>query len=118
RHHRRHRARAASSLRKRCREPHGHARQHRRAMPRISTFYGIAIWVYHDESHHRGRPHFHATYADQEATIDIDSLAIIAGGLPPRARRLVSEWARSHQVELRDNWARARNHQPLEPIEP
>jgi Domain of unknown function (DUF4160) len=87
-------------------------------MPRISAFYGIVIWMYHDEIHHMGRPHFHATYGGDEASIDIESLAVLAGDLPPRAKRLVSEWARAHQVELRENWARARNHQPLEPIEP
>jgi hypothetical protein len=87
-------------------------------MPRISSFYGITIWMYHDENHHRGRPHFHAAYGDAEASIDIESLAVIAGELPPRARRLVAEWARAHQDELRDNWQRARNHQPLMSIAP
>jgi hypothetical protein len=71
-------------------------------MPRISAFYGIVIWMYHDENHHRGRPHFHATYGDDEATIDIESLRVIAGEIPPRAKRLVGEWARTHQAELRD----------------
>jgi hypothetical protein len=42
-------------------------------MPRINSFYGIVIWMYHDEIHHRGRPHFHATYGDDEASIDIES---------------------------------------------
>ena len=88
------------------------------AMPRISAFYGITIWLYHDEIHHRGRPHFHATYRDDEASIDIESLAVIAGDLPPRATRLVAEWARDHQAELRENWERARRHQSLQPIEP
>jgi hypothetical protein len=87
-------------------------------MPRISAFYGIVIWMYHDERHHRGRPHFHATYGDDEATIDIETLKVIAGELAPRARRLVSEWAREHQAELRDNWTRARVHQPLRSVEP
>ncbi len=87
-------------------------------MPRISFFYGIAIWMYHDEVHHRGRPHFHASYGEDEASIDIERLAMIAGELPPRARRLVIEWARLHQAELRENWDRARRHQPLEPIDP
>jgi hypothetical protein len=32
--------------------------------------------------------------------------------------RLVVEWARAHQAELRDNWRRARKHQPLRPIDP
>ena len=76
------------------------------------------IWMYHDEAHHSGRPHFHAVYGGDEATIDIESLAILAGELPPRGRRLVVEWARVHQSELRENWARARSHQPLAPIEP
>ena len=87
-------------------------------MPRISVFYGIVIWMYHDESHHLGRPHFHATYGDDEASIDIEALAVIAGELPARARRLVLEWAREHQGELRDNWDRARRHEPLQAIEP
>jgi hypothetical protein len=87
-------------------------------MPRISAFYGIVIWIYHDEIHHRGRPHFHATYGEDEASIDIETLTVMAGELPPRARRLVSEWAQAHQDELRQNWARARNHEPLKPIDP
>lgn len=87
-------------------------------MPRISSFYGITIWMYHDEIHHRGRPHFHARYGESEASVDIESLAVIAGELPPRAWRLVFEWARAHQPELRTNWERARGHQPPFAIEP
>ena len=87
-------------------------------MPRISAFYGIVIWMYHDEIHHLGRPHFHATYAGDEASIDIESLEILVGELAPRAKRLVAEWAREHQNELRENWERARRHEPLQPIEP
>jgi len=87
-------------------------------MPRISAFYGIVIWMYHDEIEHRGRPHFHAGYGEDEASIDIESLDVIAGELPPRARRLVAEWARGHQGELRENWSRARRHQALQPIDP
>lgn len=87
-------------------------------MPRISSFYGITIWMYHDESHHRGRPHFHAHCGEWEASVDVESLAIIAGDLPRRARRLVVEWAIAHRPELRENWERARDHRPLLAIEP
>jgi hypothetical protein len=87
-------------------------------MPRISSFYGIVIWMYHDEIHHRGRPHFHASYGEDEASIDIESLVVIAGELRPRAGRLVAEWARTHQAELRENWERARRHEPLQRIDP
>jgi len=87
-------------------------------MPRISSFYGITIWMYHDEIQHRGRPHFHASYGEWEASVDIEDLAVIAGNLPLRARRLVVEWALAHRTELRENWSRARDHLPLAPIEP
>lgn len=89
-----------------------------RAVPRVSSFYGITIWMYYDEIHHLGHPHFHARYGATEASVAIESLAVIAGSLPPRARRLVIEWAAARKVELLENWARARNHQPLKPIEP
>ena len=87
-------------------------------MPRISAFYGIVIWMYHDEMHHLGRPHFHATHGGDEASIDLGTLTVLAGRLPPRALRLVVEWATEHHDELRDNWDRARRHAPLRPIEP
>jgi len=90
----------------------------RHEVPRISSFYGITISMYHDEVQHLGRPHFHAYYAGTTASFDIEDLGTIAGGLPPQARRLVVEWAREHQPELRSNWERARKHLPLRPIEP
>jgi hypothetical protein len=44
-------------------------------MPRISAFYGIVIWMYHDEGPHPGRAHFHAEYGDEEASFDIETLS-------------------------------------------
>jgi hypothetical protein len=73
-------------------------------VPRVSTFYGIVIWMYFDESIHPGRPHFHAGYAGVKVPYDIRTLKPIAGRLHPRANRLVVEWGRRHQFELRRNW--------------
>ena len=87
-------------------------------MPRVSAFYGIVITMYPSEGHHAGRPHFHAEYAEHEASFDIETLEMIAGRLPNRATRLVSRWAEIHRSELRANWHRARAHEPLVPIEP
>ena len=87
-------------------------------MPRISSFYGIVIWMYFDEPQHEGRPHFHVTYGDDEASFDIDALELIAGGLPRRAQKMVAEWAKDHQEELRENWSLARDHKPPHPIDP
>jgi hypothetical protein len=74
--------------------------------------------MYHDEIHHLGRPHFHARYGEDEASIEIGSLDVLAGRLPPRALRLVTEWAADHSDELRENWERARRHEPLNRIDP
>ncbi len=84
-------------------------------MPRISAFYGIVIAMYYRE---HGRPHFHAIYSGSEATIAIDTLEVLAGELPPRALRLVSEWAAAHRDGLDANWQRARRAEPLEGIPP
>jgi hypothetical protein len=74
--------------------------------------------MYHDEVHHLGRPHFHAGYGEDEASLTIETVEVLAGGRPPRALRLVREWASDHQEELRENWDRARGHESLRRIEP
>jgi hypothetical protein len=84
-------------------------------MPRISFFYGIAIWMWNEGAH--ARPHFHARYAGQAASIDFSG-DLIAGSLPRRALVLVAEWAALHRDELVANWDRARREEPLRPIEP
>jgi hypothetical protein len=84
-------------------------------MPRICAFYGIDIYMYFRD---HPPPHFHARYGDSEAEIEIETLEIIAGDLPSRAKRMVTEWAEQHQSKLQQNWRRARNHNPLHDIEP
>jgi hypothetical protein len=85
-------------------------------VPRISFFYGITIWMYWNEGVH-ARPHFHARYAGEAASVDFAG-EVIAGSLPARALRLVAEWTDLHHDELLANWERARRNEPLEPIEP
>jgi hypothetical protein len=63
-------------------------------------------------------PHFHAQYGEHVAQIELDSLRVLNGSLPPRALRLVRQWARLHPAELADNWTRAQALEPLTPIEP
>jgi hypothetical protein len=63
-------------------------------------------------------PHFHAIYAEHEAQIVIETFEPLAGELPPRALRLVQEWAELHRAELEANWARAEERLPLVTIEP
>lgn len=85
-------------------------------MPRISFFYGIAIFMYWNEGVH-ARPHFHARYSGNAASVDFDG-NVIAGSLPPRAVEFLREWAQLHRAELEANWERARRDEALEQIEP
>lgn len=84
-------------------------------MPEICRFYGIVIKMYFAD---HSPPHFHAEYAEHEARIAIDSLAVLSGNLPPRAMGLVAEWATLHQLELQGLWARAARLEPLTRLAP
>lgn len=84
-------------------------------MPKISEFYGIAIYFYYRD---HAPPHFHAIYADDEALISIDPFQVVEGRLPPRALALVREWQSRHVDELTRAWRQARANQPIDPIEP
>ena len=84
-------------------------------MPEICRFYGIIIRMYYDD---HNPPHFHAFYSDDEAWININTLAVFSGSLPARALGLVIEWASMHQDELRHDWKLAKNQQKPEKIQP
>jgi hypothetical protein len=84
-------------------------------MPEISRFYGIVIKMFHNDHQ---PPHFHAEHGDDQVIVAIETLAVIAGKLRPRATALVMEWAALHQSELRQDWEHARNYLPLDPIDP
>jgi len=55
---------------------------------------------------------FHARYGEHVAQIEIDGLRVLNGYLPPRALRLVREWATLHEQELADNWELAQDLEP------
>ena len=65
-----------------------------------------------------GPAHFHAKYAEYQATIDIEALSVLEGWLPRRALELVLDWAELHQEELREDWRLAREKQPPNKIAP
>ena len=82
-------------------------------MPRLSHFYGIAIYIYWDD---HNPPHLHARYGRAKALVRISDGTIISGELPPTATRLVREWTLARRGELEENWRRARSHLPLERV--
>jgi hypothetical protein len=88
---------------------------HNGLIPRLSTFYGIVIYMYRPD---HPPPHFHAQYGEDVAQIALGTLEILAGSLPPRALRLVREWAQLHPDELGADWELAQALEPLVPIDP
>jgi len=84
-------------------------------MPEISRFFGIIIAMFFDE---HNPPHFHARYGKDGVAIEVRTLKVLEGRIPPRALGLVIEWASQHQEELLQNWELARQNQRLNKIEP
>lgn len=82
-------------------------------MPTIAQFYGIVIQMFFYD---HNPPHFHARYGTAKCLVRISDGEVIAGELPPTARKLVKEWALSRRAELEQNWMRAHSDQPLERI--
>jgi hypothetical protein len=70
-------------------------------MPIVSVFFGIVIRLYHAD---HNPPHFHATYGDFEAIIEVKTGKILGGSLPPKGRKLVEEWRKLHVSELNAAW--------------
>lgn len=70
-------------------------------MPEITRFYGIIIKLFFGD---HPPPHFHAVYGEQNALFNIESLEVIEGDLPSRAKKLVVEWATEYQSDLIKMW--------------
>ena len=83
-------------------------------MPILSRFYGITVYMNYQDHE---PPHFHARYQDQEVLVELHS-GLLRGTFSRRALRLLIEWMELHKEELERNWVRARNKEPLQPIQP
>jgi len=83
-------------------------------VPIISRFYGIVVFMNYEDHE---PAHIHARYQGFEVLLEIEATEV-EGYFPPRALRLLVEWADLHRDELRLNWKRAREHKHLLPVEP
>ena len=63
-------------------------------------------------------PHFHAKYGKFKASVELATLSVSDGYLPPRTYGLVIEWASIHEDELRGAWNHIRRHQTPGKIAP
>ena len=82
-------------------------------MPEIARFYGIVIKLFFGD---HPPPHFHAVYGEYIGLFSIDTLEMIEGDLPNRAKKLVVEWANMNREELKDMWEK-QEFRKLPPLE-
>ena len=72
-------------------------------MPEVSRFYGIIIKMFFKPKEHEPS-HIHALYGEYVGTFDLQSMEMIEGDLPNRARNLVRDWLAINQHELIEMW--------------
>lgn len=82
-------------------------------MPEIARFYGIIIKLFFGD---HPPPHFHAVYGEHLGLFNIETLEMIEGDLPNRAKKLVLEWASLNQNELMNMW-KEQEFRKLPPLE-
>jgi hypothetical protein len=70
-------------------------------MPTVAVLEGIKIQFYPRE---HPPPHFHAVFAEHRAQIEIDSLGVIRGKLPPAKLAAVVAWAGPRRPALLRAW--------------
>jgi hypothetical protein len=85
------------------------------AMPTLSSFYGIKIYMYWGD---HAPPHFHATAEGIWVVIAIRTLETLEGGLSPRHMELVLQWAGMHQTEIMEAWELCSTHKHPAKITP
>lgn len=84
-------------------------------MPVISMFFGIAIRMFYNDH----EPiHFHAEYQGQRGKFDLSGKMIVGDIQSRTALRLIKDWAKLHEFEIRRNWQRMKAGKPFEVIEP
>ncbi|MGA3172675.1 MAG: DUF4160 domain-containing protein [Chthoniobacteraceae bacterium] len=77
-------------------------------MPRLSSFFGIDIYMPSRESNHP-LPHFHARYAGKRVSVAIGTLEILAGQIPAKELAMVRGWAFEHRGDLLRAWNELRS---------
>ena len=82
-------------------------------MAKVAVVEGVTIMLYANE---HPPPHFHAKIAEFQAVIDVKSLTIIKGRLPPNKIGPVLEWASKRQDILAVAFEAVRNRQKIELI--
>jgi hypothetical protein len=82
-------------------------------MPTVAIVEGVKIQFFAVE---HPPPHFHAVIAEHRAQIDIRSLQVLRGRLPPAKLAVVIAWAEGRREALMDAWNAAVGKQKPEKV--
>ena len=63
----------------------------------------MVIKMYFQQSEHNP-PHFHVVYGEYVGAIDINTLEMLEGDLPPKALERAKLWAKQYQKDLLRIW--------------
>ncbi|MDR0884196.1 MAG: DUF4160 domain-containing protein [Oscillospiraceae bacterium] len=72
-------------------------------MPVLSQFFGIAIYLYNEDTEKHHAPHIHAFYAENEASFDLRGKKL-AGTFPRKQTKILQAWILIHEEELAAAW--------------
>ena len=86
-------------------------------MPVIASFYGITIKMNWGDKGQHNLPHFHAYYAEFEATFNLNGERL-AGDFPPKQEALIKAWTILHEQELKNDWELAVRYKQIIKISP
>ena len=84
-------------------------------MPERTRFYGMIIKMYFQQREHNP-PHVHVLYGSYMGAIEIQSLKMSEGDLPPKALAMAREWITQYREELLNIW-NTQNFVKLPPLE-
>ena len=65
-------------------------------MPTISMFRGIRITMYYND---HMPPHFHASYAGEEALVSINDIELIQGGFPNKQLKMLLNHSKAKRTD-------------------
>jgi len=75
-------------------------------VPALSTFFGIQIRMYWEDTDRHKSPHFHARYGEYEAVFALNG-KIIEGKFPHKQTAYIRKWVLLYENELVLNWSYA-----------
>ena len=86
-------------------------------MPVLSTFFGIIVRMYRENSGRHNMPHIHAEYSGEEVVVTLDG-EVIEGRIPKNKMKLLEAWIEIHREDLEANWKLLSNGEQFFRIDP